>query len=440
MLATGPFQFRDQWYSWAPPWLRTGDAERYMYTLELCRDLLCEKMNEAMRIRIPGLGDPSQIPYLAFDANMVQGPAETNATFLARITASDDTWGLAGSRIAILEELQAYFTGLQPGVTQTLPQMLLVGGSYSTVATWDLVRFNTPSIALANGVPEKTTIMPSNYDWDGTAKPWRSWLVLFMPPVATGLSGSSAQTTTASSSLDFRAASFQNPGQNVGGVWVPQTTGTPVNAPWITVTGLTGLTTSNVNDTLTVSGSANPGNNGTFLIVQVLSATSCVIANPAGVGSDTGPLTWSIASYPYIGPGPVWGSLNTTFGQGLVQHAPIDTGSNVNGVWQPTTASGPTTISWGLETSSLTLPSIRSILTTWKSGPTYYESIPIVFDGGTGLAGSAYSPLSTPGSGNPDGTFGGRGKNVGGVWVPTRLISSSFDAYAQGSATGWYQT
>ena len=93
----------------------------------------------------------------------------------------------------------------------------------------------------------------------------------------------------------------------------------------------------------------------------------------------------------------------------------------------------------GLSCSSQTIQSIRLILQRWKSATTYYPDIIVAFDGASGgTAGNAYSPSSTPGNGNPDGSFGSRGKNVSGVWVPTRLISSPYDAYCQGTGS-WIQ-
>src|SRR6185312_4098640 len=260
------------------------------------------------------------------------------------------------------------------------------------------------------------------------------WLVLPMTLVPVpGLAGSAAGTSTAAPS-----ACLKSPGQNVGGVWVPATSGTPVNAPWLTVTGLSGLTANQVQQWLTLSGSSHAENVGTFQIVEVLSASSCVIANPGGVASDAGPLAWTVGAYPFIGPGPAWGAPGYIFGQGELQAPPVDIGRNIGGVWRPSGVVGPTsqpTLSWGLTCGSAVIASIRGIVKLWKSAGTYYPIFVVAFDCGDGTAGSAYSPNSSEGSGNPDGTFGSHGKNVGGVWVPTRRITSAWDCYCQGTGT-----
>ena len=423
------FQYRDQFYSLCPPWLTTGNAEKYMYTMELSRDLLLEKMNQAIRFRLPGLGDSSQLAYLAYDRQLSQGPAETDASFVSRLRGAFGAWAHAGARNAVLWQLQAYLQNLQPGVDPSLPMVTIVGPGSAPNAVWATL-YNGDTIGVR---PTLTTIRPGNFFWDAKNLPWRNWLVLYMSLVESA-SGTGASTTTAAPS-----ASFTSPGRNVNGVWVPAITGTPVNSPWLTVTGLAGLTNAHVGQWLTLSGSLSAENNSTFPIVTVLSGDSCVVAAPKGVPADAGPLTWSVGAYPFVGPGQVWGAPGSTFGQGELQPPPIDTGSNVGGVWQPTLSgtSNPTA-SWGLTCSAQLVTSLRQILKSWKSARTYYDQIVFAFDGGTGVAGDAYSANSGIGSGNPDGTFGSVGMLQEGVWVPTRIIESHYDAYCQGTGS-WNQ-
>ena len=449
MQPNGNINYRNTFYALCPPLLTTGNGEKYMYTLQTCTDILLEKCNQAVKIRLPGVGDPSNIPYLSFDRQLIQGPNEPQSEFIQRLRTAFDAWGLAGSRLEVLNQIQTYLQGFQTGVTGTLPELTIVGGSYSTVTTWDQI-YQGDAIGA---VPTKTTVLPSNFNWDGQANFWRSWLVLSLYTVSTGLSGSSGSTGIATAGSKYYTTSGGVNGNQYGLVgsavaqsgitypetWIPNTTGTILNHPFLVVAGLSGLTAENVGDWITISGSSNPGNNGTFPIVEVNTASGCLIANPSGVASDAGPLTWSIGHYPFIGPGPVWGTPGIVFGQGELQTPPIDYGSNFQGIWKPTLSGAyqPNTV-WGLSVPILfptIIQSIRALLKQWKSAPTYYESIIFSFDSGDGTSGSAYSPNSSPGSGNPDGTFGGRGKNVNGVWVPNRLITSPYDCYAQGTGS-----
>ncbi len=67
-----------------------------------------------------------------------------------------------------------------------------------------------------------------------------------------------------------------------------------------TITGLLNMTQNSVGHFLTLSGAASAGNNGTFLIISFLSATSVTIANSAAVGNDTNNpnIVW-LERYPY---------------------------------------------------------------------------------------------------------------------------------------------
>ena len=463
-LGSTSYQFRDTWYGLAPPWLRTGVGEKFMYVQQLALDGLMEKMAEGIAFRCPGQGDPSQIPYLAYDTQLLQGPNEGNPAFIGRLITCDDAWDIAGSRIAVLQQLAYYTQGMQPSVAGALPSMAIVGGlgftvgSQGPVTTWDVLYQDSP----LGSVPVHSTIVPGNFNWDGKAAPWRTWLVWYMQPIAVpGLSGTSGQTGTAMASLCFQSPGVSGPGLDLNGiqysaVWQPAVAGTPVNHPWLTLNDLTGLTSAVVGKWITVSGSAHSGNNGVFQITAYNSATSCVIANPNGVASDTGPLTWSIAEWPFLSPGPAWGTPGVTFGEGApsAPNYPYpDYGALVGGVWRPVVGLVPNSwpgASWNLQTAQSSAPyellgTIRQLIQRWKSASAWYVDIVVSFSGGTGVAGSGWSPLSTVTTGNPDGQFGSAGHLGTAVssegitypkcWVPRAPAASPYDAYCEGGGT-----
>lgn len=366
------------------PWLREGNAEKFIYVFGLALDALAEKMEQATNAHIPGVAlTTSAIPYQAEDRVLVQGPAETNEQFIPRLQRALDTWRKAGSRESVLEQLKAYRRGIDVGVTATDPSMLIVGGNGSTTR-WDVSYFAD----LPETPPTLARVSPSNFDWDGQVKPWRAWLVLFMRAVLTGISGTAASVTT------------------VGGSGV-----SGVTSGFATLDGLTDVPTDVVGQWLTVSGAASGGNNGFFQVVLRLSDTSVMIANTnPGVASDAnnGAIHWALSAYPFFRPVQVWGAPTKVWG---------------SGTWG---------IEWAGHDTTATIDSIRAILRTWKSARTYYPNIIVAFDGGDGTAGNAFSPLSSLGGGNPNGDFADYGHNVNGVWVPRRSISS-FDAFLDGS-------
>jgi hypothetical protein len=368
-----------------PPWLKGQgtNAQKYMAVLEVAVNALLEKQNEGIAARLPGHADASAIPLWAADRLMVQGPAEPNDAFVQRLIGALAAWGLAGSRNAVMGQLHAYLQSLQPGVAVTLPEITIVGGN-TAVTTWDQMFINT----AIGAPPAHRLVDPSNWDWDGTQKPWRSWLVMFMHLVATGQSGTLANVIAAGI------------GSGVSGV----------TSGFARVQGLTGMSSTNLQQYLTVSGSAHATNNGTFQIVSIVSETKVIIANPTAVADGAETLTWSVGEYPFIGPAPVWGSPQFVWGQGT----------------------------WGVNCSSLVIQSIRDIVKRWRSAGTHYPNIIISFGGGDGTAGNSYSPLNTitPGvrpSEQPNGDWGGIGKLVAGAWVPAKTSINAFDAFCEGT-------
>jgi len=69
---------------------------------------------------------------------------------------------------------------------------------------------------------------------------------------------------------------------------------TSIAAGVVTITGLTGMTANSVGQFMSFSGANSAGNNGIFLVVEYVSATSIKIANTAGVAPDTnnGAISW----------------------------------------------------------------------------------------------------------------------------------------------------
>lgn len=82
--------------------------------------------------------------------------------------------------------------------------------------------------------------------------------------------------------------------------------------------------------------------------------------------------------------------------------------------------------SWGLNIEASTFTIMRALVRLWKSAKTYYPFFIISWDSGTGIAGDEFSPNSSSGAGNPDGTWGRWGKTVNGVVVQARPETNRF--------------
>lgn len=369
---------RDAVKQLSPPWLADGFAEKFLYNIGLGGDAVLEKMNQAMQARMPGRCDPSALPIIGTDRLMGQGPNESNAAYATRLKKAFDTWQHAGSRRAVLQQVLGYVSNPLNVSTGQVPIGAIVGSSSAgTYSTWD-VFYNTSDTAKP---PHHQRVAPSNWNWDGTYTPWQAFLVLYFPIVLSTTTGTTASLTAAS-----------------GG--------------FVTVTGLTGMSSASVGQMLVVTGAATSANNGTFQIASYISASSVTIANSAGVAPDANnaAIAWTLGSYPAIGPEAAWGSGDT---------------------W------GDTAASWGVSVTSGYITALRNLVRLWKRANTFYPWILISFAGADGTTGKEFSPNSSNGAGNPDGTWGTWAKTSGGVSVPSRNSGvgvSKFDAYCDGTA------
>ena len=139
-----------------------------------------------------------------------------------------------------------------------------------------------------------------------------------------------------------------------------------------TLTGLTGMTTSSVGHRITLINAASSGNNGTFMIVEYVSAVSVKISNASAVASDgnNGLIHWverdpALDSYP----------LDLSF----------TTVNNGAGSWF--CIQGPSTMKFPIGTSNPSPPFIRGEKVTQAATGCEGEILGVVVDatGGTGF-------------------------------------------------------
>ena len=377
----------------SPPWLSTGVAQLYLGNLALGADALLSKLNQAMLAHMPGLGTTTALTYIGNDRVLPQGPNETNAQYIQRLTEAFDTWDHAGATQGVLGQTYWYFYNPSITYSSVLPTMEIIAGNKSYTKFDYLTTVSNPALP-----PNHQQVSPGNFNWDNLFYPWRAWLVLFSQPKNDVQSGSAASLTTITDG-------FQ------------------------TVTGLSGMTANCVGEYLVVTGAASSANNSAFQIASYLSPTSVVIANSQGVANDAnnGSISWTVQYFPAIAPAPVIGSPGMVFGANAT--------ASMSGLYHNAL------ISIGLLTANNTFTALRPLVRLWKSATTFYPWFIISFGGDSGLAGSEFSPNSSEGSGNPDGTWGHWGKLSNGKWVAARNTGSgnyhNFVSFVDG--TGIYQ-
>lgn len=364
-------QQRDAIIAIAPPWLQNdepptnggpmGIGGRFLFNIGLADDAILEKLNQAMQARMPTFCTPTALPLIGNDRLLTQGPEESNNEFRIRLQQAFQTWQLAGERIAVMRIVGSYM-GAFLQTLNTNPVMAIVGGHLARQWSTYYVQDAAANFANPPALVRKTS---NNFAWDNftfSNRWWRNWLVFYYEKVDFGITGSSASI------------------------------GSPTGA-FYPLTGLSGATgdTQPFNSFVTISGAANPTNNGIFQVQSIDSATEIHYANPQGVYPDanSGSLTWSLSSFPVFSPMPVWGAPGVVWG-------------------------GNTNYCYGLQmvgaensfNTSAFLTTLRGLVSLWKSTNTFYDRFIFTFYGGNGTNNHEFSPNSTETTGNPNGTWG----------------------------------
>lgn len=152
----------------SPPWLQIGVAEKLMYLMGLAIDAAIEKLDEAMTLHMPTVGDFGALPKIGVDRGIPQGLSEPNANYAIRLQRAFDSWKYAGATRSIFAQIDAYiFTA------PTDLQMVIVDDS----SEWDTHAAGSD----ATKPPIYFFANPANWNWDGITQWWRSWYIIYDP-------------------------------------------------------------------------------------------------------------------------------------------------------------------------------------------------------------------------------------------------------------------
>jgi hypothetical protein len=157
------------------------NAGTLQYSYGLAVDALLNKMWWGVAARFPGIGTPTALPYLGADRGIVQGYAESDASYAARLAAWLDDWQRAGSPRAVLQQVIGYIGAIRARTVDD-------SSNWYTYRPGDDPGLYGPSV--------RNPPSPANWNWDGDALDghpvgltawWRWWLVLY----STSTSGAS---------------------------------------------------------------------------------------------------------------------------------------------------------------------------------------------------------------------------------------------------------
>jgi hypothetical protein len=346
----------------SPPWLQTGNAEKFLYIEGLGCDAILEKYDEGTLARFPGYGTPTALPYVGDDRLIPRGLTETDGAYATRLKLWLDSWRIAGSARSVLLQVLGYLSA-------DTPQLRTV----SDDSAWDtLVAGSNPDL-----LPETAHYLSSppwaalNWNWDNERGPdphnplnrmwWRWWLILY---TALSVAGGSVTAATNASPIAVTTS-------------LPHGLATGAQVVLVDVEG-------------------NIAANGTWT-ATVVDATHFSLNGSTGSGAWTGGGT----VYAVGAASSDWARPEGTWGDGAL--------------W------GDPSASWGLSVPATVVGSIRNIVGLWKQAGSWCRWMlvsfsPALFD--------PQQPDVQPV--NPDGTFAYWSKIVNNQYVPARFADARY--------------
>jgi|HubBroStandDraft_5_1064220.scaffolds.fasta_scaffold109379_2 hypothetical protein len=118
------------------------------YSIARIGDLLIETAWEGMLAAMPGVGTPTALPLIAQARGILQGPSESNASFVQRLVAWLTTWAQAGSAEILAQQIQSFLVGQGTMGAGIYPIVRVVDRS----GNWVIANADQ-SLTLVTGVP-----------------------------------------------------------------------------------------------------------------------------------------------------------------------------------------------------------------------------------------------------------------------------------------------
>jgi len=166
----------------SPTWLQGPVGVRYMYTLAIAMDALSDWLVYAAAANCPSQAPPDAVPWISQDRGLATGPNESSASVMRRQQLWLDLWKRAGNPTGLLLAIRSYFYPALPAVSlicdgDPTGTPLPNGGS-----TWYQYASGAPDFLPGASDPVPPSVerrSMGHWNWDGTNKWYRSWIVIY---------------------------------------------------------------------------------------------------------------------------------------------------------------------------------------------------------------------------------------------------------------------
>jgi hypothetical protein len=110
MSAQAPANFTEWLQNLPIPWLTAGAVgSKWATATGTVVDTYVGYMKQGIKARMPDFAPTDALPHIGADRKLIQGPNESNASFVARLVDAWGEWSRAGQARGVLEQL-AYYT------------------------------------------------------------------------------------------------------------------------------------------------------------------------------------------------------------------------------------------------------------------------------------------------------------------------------------------
>lgn len=102
--------FRDRLRLISPPWLRTGNAEKLLYSMAAEVDAAADALIAGVKSRFPNYYSAESLPLIGRERRIARGPLESDGSYGLRLMRWLDDHRRRGGAYALLAQLHAYWS------------------------------------------------------------------------------------------------------------------------------------------------------------------------------------------------------------------------------------------------------------------------------------------------------------------------------------------
>jgi hypothetical protein len=125
-----------------PAWLQGPNGLAYAGALGSLKDTLGNYVRAAATAGCPLATMPDALPAIGYERQLIRGPAETDAQYAERLRTAFDAWGMAGTPLGMLLQIEVLYPGIPVVIVQQAARAFTLNPDTSLPALQRLVITN----------------------------------------------------------------------------------------------------------------------------------------------------------------------------------------------------------------------------------------------------------------------------------------------------------